>query len=62
MNWDQIESKWSAMTERVRMGWGSETGNERQAAGAGRAITTVEIVMLQETGAEPVVPKRTVQA
>ncbi len=61
MNWDQIERKWSAMTRRVRVDWGGETGKEQQATGSGREIAAVGIVMLQETRPEPVMPKRTVR-
>ncbi len=61
MNWDQIESKWSAMTKRVRVDWGGETGQERQTAGSNREIVTAEVVMLRETGSEGAAPERTVR-
>jgi hypothetical protein len=61
MNWDQIESKWSAMTRRVRLEWGGEAGKEQQATVPGTGVVAVEMVMVQETGLERGVPKRTVR-
>jgi hypothetical protein len=61
MNWDQIERKWSAMTMRVRVDWGGETGKEQKATGSSRGITTVAVVMVQETGPERVVTKQAVR-
>jgi len=61
MNWDQIESKWSAMTQRVRMDFCARIEKQAEKQTSGQGGTSAGRVMLSDTKTDNVMPKRTLQ-
>lgn len=61
MNWDQIESKWSAMTQRVRMDFGGRIEKQSEKISSGQGAASAGRVMLSDSKTDSVMPKRTLQ-
>lgn len=61
MNWDQIERKWSAMTQRVRMDFCAPIEKQAESQTSRQGSTSAGRIMLSDIKTENVMPKRTLQ-